>query len=45
MADVSGIPSSVPQQYKDQLQAFQSQIKILLQNHQVRFTIDILSNF
>ena len=38
MADISGIPSHVPQEYKDQLQSFQSQIKILLQNHQVRFS-------
>jgi len=35
MADISGIPGHVPQQYKDQLQSFQSQIKILLQNHQI----------
>ena len=39
MADISGIPSHVPQDYKDQLQSFQSQIKILLQNHQVRFLV------
>ena len=38
MADISGIPSHVPQEYKDQLQSFQSQIKILLQNHQVSFS-------
>ena len=38
MADISGIPSHVPQEYKDQLQSFQSQIKILLQNHQVGFS-------
>ena len=35
MADISGIPETVPQEYRDQLQKFQSQIKILLQNHQV----------
>ena len=29
------LPDEVPQQYKDQLNTFQKQIKILLQNHQV----------
>ena len=39
MADISGIPETVPQEYRDQLQKFQSQIKILLQNPQVSVAI------
>ena len=35
MQTFDGIPEIVPQEYKDQLEKFQIQIKILLQNHQV----------
>ena len=33
----AGIPEEVPQEYKDQLGSLQTQIKILLQNHQVSY--------
>ena len=38
MEDLSGIPEEVPQEYKDQLVKFQTQIKVLLQNYQVSFS-------
>jgi len=38
MEDLSRIPEEVPQDYRDQLVKFQAQIKVLLQNYQVRFS-------
>jgi len=35
MTDLSGVPEDVPCEYKEQLKAFQIQIKILLQNQQI----------
>jgi len=35
MADLPGLPSEVPQEYRDQLVKFQKQIKILINNHQI----------
>jgi len=35
MSSLSGLPSEVPGQYRVQLEKFQKQIKILLQNHQI----------
>ena len=43
METVSGIPEEVPQDYKDKLGALQKQIKILLQNHQVWWSSNIIN--
>ena len=37
MDELPGLPAEVPQEYRQKLIKFQNQIKILINNHQVRF--------